>query len=110
MKKIQLNAFVNIVAFIAVLISLVSGIVLWQALPHGSGFRGGRGFLAEQFFWGLDRSAWLDLHYISSLAFGILVIYHLILHWNWIKCLPKIFSRKKGTECKQEEIYSQIAA
>ena len=110
MKKIQLNAFVDIVAFVAVLISLVSGIVLWQALPHGSGFRGGRGFLAPQLFWGLDRSAWTDLHYISSLAFGILVIYHLVLHWGWIKCLPGIFGRKKEPECKQEEICLPTAA
>jgi hypothetical protein len=95
MKKIKLNALVDISAFFASLVSIFSGIVLWQVLPSGAGFRGGRGLLTDRFFLGLTRHDWIDVHNISSLIFVILVAYHLILHWNWIKNLPNYLTRKE---------------
>jgi hypothetical protein len=88
MKKI--NTVVNIANFFAALVSLVSGIVIWKILPSGQGFRGGRGELDANLFWGFARHDWVNLHTISSLIFVGLVIVHLALHWYWIKNLPKM--------------------
>ncbi|RLI08379.1 hypothetical protein DRO42_06450 [Candidatus Bathyarchaeota archaeon] len=52
--RTRLNAIVNIVSLLVFLLSLVSGVVLWQVLPSGGGFQGGRGQIALS-FWGLAR-------------------------------------------------------
>ena len=90
MKKVKLNILVDIVAFFTFLISALSGIVLWQVLPSGNGFQGGRDLLTGQYFLGLTRHEWIDIHNISSLVFLIIVGIHLVLHWNWIRNIPKM--------------------
>jgi len=89
MKKVKLNAFIDIFSFFAFLFSFFSGVILWRVLP-GGGFHGGRVFLTEQFFLGLARQDWKNIHHVSCLIFTILILCHLILHWNWIKNLPKM--------------------
>jgi len=84
MKKTKLNIFVDIVAFLAFLVSLISGLVLWQVLPSGEGFQGGRGELTEKIFLGMERHDWLEIHDISSLLFAVIVLLHIILHWDLI--------------------------
>jgi hypothetical protein len=93
MKKAKLNAFVDIFSFFAFLFSLFSGIILWHVLPGGRYFQGGRAFLTEQFCLGLARHDWINIHHISGLIFIVLILCHLIFHWNWIKNLPKILRR-----------------
>jgi cytochrome b subunit of formate dehydrogenase len=40
------------------------------------------------------------LHDVSGVLFGVFIIVHLILHWNWIKCMTKsIF--KRDNKCKK---------
>ena len=40
------------------------------------------------------------LHDVSVVLFGVFIIVHLILHWNWIKCMTKnIF--KRYNKCKK---------
>ena len=40
------------------------------------------------------------LHDVSGILFGVFVIVHLILHWNWVVCMTKnIF--KKENKCKK---------
>jgi len=93
-KKIKLNAFVDVFSLFAFLVSSFSGVVLWQVLPRGEGFRGGRElFLADQFSLGLARHEWENIHHISGLIFIVLILCHLILHWNWMKNLPKILRK-----------------
>lgn len=89
MKK-KINIFVNIANLFAGLVSLFSGIVVWIVLPCGQGFRGGRANLDINLFLGLEHHSWLSIHIIFSLIFVGLIIVHLILHWYWIKNLPKM--------------------
>ena len=91
------NAWINITAFAAGIVSGVSGIVLWL-MPSG-GYRGGRGLAAPPTALGLSHDLWNDLHVWGSVALVALVLVHLVVHWCWIKKLPKILSkpRKKTT-------------
>jgi len=89
MKK-KINIFVNIASLFAGLVSLLSGVVIWILLPSGQGFRGGRGDLDINLFLGLERNYWMNIHIIFSLIFIGLIVIHLILHWYWIKNLPKM--------------------
>lgn len=100
-SKNKLNIIVDILNFFVGLISFVSGFVVWKFLPLGYGFRGGRGILTNNYsFWGLSRYNWIQIHSVSSLIFFVLIILHLILHWSWLKNLPKIL--KNNTSVQKE--------
>jgi len=91
MKKVRLNALVDIFAFFDFLISFFSGVIMWLVLP-GKGSQGGRAS-TERIFLGLARHDWKDIHLASVLIFTALILCHLVLHWNWIKNLPKTLKR-----------------
>ena len=76
--------------FLAFLVSLFSGIVAWKILPEGQSFRGGRGELGVNLLLGLERHNWMEINTAFSLIFVVLIIIHLVLHWHWIKNLPKM--------------------
>lgn len=67
------------------LVQVVSGFVLWLALPAGS--RGGT-FL-------LSRDAWLTMHNRAALLLIAIVIVHIILHWGWIVRMTKSYFSQK---------------
>ncbi|MDD2730973.1 MAG: DUF4405 domain-containing protein [Candidatus Portnoybacteria bacterium] len=92
--KTKINLIIDISAFVCFLVSGFAGIILWQILPSGNGFRGGRSDSVEDLFWGLYRHQWNDVHIYSGLILVALVLLHLILHWNWIKNIPKLFKTK----------------
>jgi len=54
-----------------------TGLLLAYRLPPGS--RGGHGLSAL----GWTRHEWGDLHYWISLAFLVLIVIHMALHWRW---------------------------
>ncbi|MBS7650401.1 MAG: DUF4405 domain-containing protein [Candidatus Bathyarchaeia archaeon] len=91
MNRTKLNAIVNILSLVLFLISLVSGLVLWQILPSGDGlgFRGGLGSRGR-IFMNITRNEWLDLHNYSSILFACSVAVHCLLHWRWFKSVMKI--------------------
>jgi len=91
MKRSKLNAIINILSLVLFLISLISGLVLWQILPGGEGsvFRGGFGSRGRTFI-NITRDEWLDLHNYSSILFTFSVTIQCLLHWSWFKSIRKI--------------------
>jgi hypothetical protein len=90
MKGIKLRAWGNIFLFLSFLVSAFSGLILGYVLPGGNGFRGGRGLVDVSVFLSLGRGEWVDIHTYSGLVFLVLAIIHFVVHWNWIKNLPKL--------------------
>lgn len=84
MKQQRWFIVIDILAFITFLMSLFSGLVMWLILPDRSGQLGLE-------FWGLARHDWSNIHLRSSLFFVAVILIHLILHWNWIKNIPRIW-------------------
>jgi hypothetical protein len=91
MRRITINALVDIGCLITFIPSLVSGLVLFFFLPSGSG-RGGN--LAA--YLGITRDQWLTMHNYWSLAFSVLLIIHLLLHWMYFRNIRKCL--KPGTK------------
>ncbi len=91
--KCKTNIVVDIAAAVTFLLSLVSGVVLWLILPLGSGLRGGRGLSEASYFLTLGRHGWLAIHIVFSVVVSLLVGYHLILHWCWIKRIPAMMEK-----------------
>jgi uncharacterized iron-regulated membrane protein len=94
MNRTALNAFVDLIALLSFIPSLVSGTVLW-ILPEG-GYRGGLNPAALQPFLGLARSAWKDLHFWSSALLAACILAHLLLHLRYFTRIPQYFRGRGG--------------
>jgi len=90
MRRITINALIDIGCLITFVPSLVSGLVLFFVLPSGGG-RGG----SHAVYLGLFRDQWLTMHNYWSLAFSALIIIHLILHWMYFWNIRKCLSPNK---------------
>lgn len=91
MKRNSLNFIVDLSALAALLGLGFSGFIIRQVLPPGSGGLGrllhdGRGREQIRTLWSLSRHEWGTVHYYLAVLFLFLVLAHLVLHWNWIKC------------------------
>ncbi|MBN2096717.1 DUF4405 domain-containing protein [Candidatus Peregrinibacteria bacterium] len=75
---------IDILAFAAFAVSLFSGFIMWLVLPYRSGQSG-------LTFWGWARHDWGDLHLYASLFFAVVVLIHLIVHWKWVKNIPRFW-------------------
>ncbi len=91
MNRTKFNVIIDILAAITFIISSLSGLILFFALPSSSGFRGNRVLISTNTVLALGRHEWINLHNISSIALLLLIIIHLIAHWQWIKKIPKYF-------------------
>jgi cytochrome b subunit of formate dehydrogenase len=84
LRKATRNYLIALVMALLVLVQLVSGFVLWLALPCG-----GRGGGGGTFLW--SRDVWLTMHNRSALLLAAIVIVHIILHWDWIVRMTKSY-------------------
>jgi hypothetical protein len=101
MKRMTLNFIVDLIAFIDFIAQAVTGFIIKYILPPGSGggfgqgqgYRGGRGPQEIREFLSMTRHEWGDIHFIFSIIFIVLILIHLVLHWNWIKACTKTFMK-----------------
>jgi hypothetical protein len=94
MGKATRNYLVGILMFLLALFEGVSGLVLWLILPKGGGYRWGRELLAEAtFLW--SRDTWIDLHDWVGVALAVVVVIHVVLHWDWIVHMAKRYFEEK---------------
>ncbi len=98
MKRVTVNALVDIGSVIALIPSLLTGLVLYIFLPSGGG-RGGSWVT----FLGITRHEWVLWHDISSFAFAALILIHLLLHWRFYKNIKKAFGPWAKDTCAQDE-------
>ena len=78
---------VDLLMFVDFVLLAVSGFILWIVFPAGE--QSGR---APAFLF--DRFGWIKIHDLTAVALVVLIVIHLILNWNWIKCM--IFSICRG--------------
>lgn len=95
MKRITINALVDVGCLITFIPSLISGLVLYLVLPSG----GGRGN-SWSLYLGIPRFQWLTMHDYTSLVFSALLILHLLLHWKFFRYL----GRPLTADAKEPEI------
>jgi hypothetical protein len=100
MKRITLNALINILTLAFFVTSATSGIILWLSLSceeispqdHSRIYEAGA-WSEHRLFIG-PRRGWTDLHTYSGLIFIVLVLSHDALHWRWYRNLPRILARR----------------
>jgi len=97
MKRVTVNAIVDIGCIITFLPSLLTGLVLYLFLPSG----GGRGSSWSTWM-GITRHDWILWHDVASFALAVLIIIHLLLHWNFFQRITKRPDMQAKDECEAE--------
>ena len=83
MSKLKLNYLVDFLAAISFLIVAKTGLIIFFFLPEGVR-RGG-----YQEFFGITKNTYVGIHNWSGIILIILIVFHFILHWQWIVCTTK---------------------
>ena len=98
MRKITINALVDIGCLVTFIPSLISGLVLYLVLPSGGGRGGGSGV-----YLGIARDQWLNMHNYTSRVFAALIIIHLLLHWMYFRNIRKCLIVKNKAACDVQD-------
>jgi hypothetical protein len=94
MKRITINALVDLGGLITFIPSLITGLVLYLVLPEGSGKASG--------FMGVARTQWISMHDYTSLVFAALLIVHLILHVKFFRNIRSCLTTGDKKSCDTE--------
>lgn len=95
----RLNFFLDTILLAAFSLVSLSGLIVWLILPSG-GYQGGRNPFYGATLLGLTRHGWSDLHLWTGLAISAVVIIHLALHWSWIVCMLRRYTRARPRRIK----------
>jgi hypothetical protein len=78
LKKNALKYLINITLFVDITSIAVLGLFLGYVIPKGQG----RSF--QNYFLGLPRHEWADIHLYLSLFFLVLLLFHVWFNWTWV--------------------------
>lgn len=90
MRRVTINALVDIGCLIMFITSLISELVLYLVLPES----GGRGSGWTTYL-GIARNQWVPMHNNTSLVFAALLILHLLLSWKFFWHINRILTGKE---------------
>lgn len=107
MRKTTLNLAVDLAACVVMMLLAATGLIVRYFLPAGSGGRGGGSQLA---LWGLGRHDWGAVHFWLSIALGVLIVLHIVLHWSWVctttrRHLPSFAQWPSATSQRVQNLY-----
>ncbi|MBI1389510.1 MAG: DUF4405 domain-containing protein [bacterium] len=104
MKRVQLNLYLNLAAYVLLLGLISTGLLMEFTLLPGS--RGGQGMAV----WGMTRHDWGDIHFYISLGFMTALLLHLYLHWEWILSTFRRFITPRNTAALSVVALISVAA
>jgi multisubunit Na+/H+ antiporter MnhB subunit len=83
MKKNDWKYAIDTLMFVSLIGIVVVGLLLAFVIPRGSAPDGAKVFLD------IHRHDWGNIHLYLSLAFTAFVAIHILLNWDWVKCMAK---------------------
>ena len=89
-NKAKINFIVDSFGLVAFLIVAITGFWRWWFLPSGGAGRGVAYEVVEL------RQSVVLWHDYSGLVLTVIVVIHLLLHWNWIVCMVKSFFNNRN--------------
>jgi Domain of unknown function (DUF4405) len=84
MDKPQINFLIDALMFLCVMALAGLGLLMKYIMPPGRELWVKYGSNPELSWLGWDRHDWGDIHLYLAIAFLILLLFHIILHWNQI--------------------------
>jgi hypothetical protein len=85
-SKTKWNAWLDAVVFTALVLTTLTGVILWLILPEGSGS-------SYSLFLGVSKSAWVTVHDWAGVAMLAGLLTHVVLHWEWVTCIAARITR-----------------
>lgn len=76
MNRTLINVIIDLIAALLMLGMIITGYLLRFPLPPGSN--------KSLILWGLSRHQWGGVHFWISLSLLLVMLLHLVLHWNWV--------------------------
>jgi len=77
MNKNERNFWLDVTIFVALLITTITGFLLWLVIPHK----------LTIVFLGLSRSVWVAAHIYSGVVGLAGIVIHIVRHRDWLKAL-----------------------
>jgi hypothetical protein len=77
MSKTERNFWLDGSIFVALLITTLTGFILWLVIPHK----------LDTIFLGFSRSVWIAAHISSALVGLAGIVMHIVMHRGWLKAL-----------------------
>lgn len=77
MSKTEKNFWLDITIFVALLITTLTGFLLWLVIPH----------TLDIFFFGFSRSTWVSAHICFGVVGLACIALHIVWHWDWLKAM-----------------------
>jgi hypothetical protein len=77
MSKTERNFWLDGAIFVAFLITIITGFILWLVIPHKM----------DIVFLGFSRSVWVAAHICSGVLGLAGIVVHIVWHWGWLKAL-----------------------
>ncbi len=97
-KKSKTNFLIDVFMFVVMMLIAGLGILIKYILIPGKKQWQVYDENVDLTFLGLDRHQWGTIHLILGGLFFVLLIWHIVLHWNTIKCLPGRFISGKNAK------------
>jgi cytochrome b subunit of formate dehydrogenase len=94
MNKAKMNYFLDLAMVFLFLVSAFTGILLF--FMGSGGFQGGRNPNFRNNLLGIPRNSLRDFHNYSGIVLIIIILIHIILHFDWILNMTKSFFRKNN--------------
>jgi hypothetical protein len=85
MRKATVHYVLDAIEGLILLGLVISGFMLWLALPEGS--EAGKTVL-------FDRQSWVQLHRCLAVALLVFFSTHIITHWTWITYMTKSYFKR----------------
>ena len=89
-KRINVIYWVDVGLALTFTLSFLTGILKWPRFLPNLGIK----------YSSLPMNLFTKVHDLGGLAMGLLVIVHIILHWNWIVCMTKKKFNRKVEKCE----------
>jgi hypothetical protein len=77
MNKTKHNFWLDVIIFVALLITTITGFFLWLVIPHK----------LDIVFLGFSRGVWATDHIYSGVVGLAGIVMHIVWHWDWLKAL-----------------------
>ncbi len=88
MKKNDWKYLIDTLMFVSLLGIVVVGLLLAFVIPRGSAPADAKVLLD------VHRHDWGNIHLYLSLAFTAFVTVHILLNWDWVKCMARKYFKK----------------
>ena len=79
MSKTEHNFWLDVTIFVALLITTITGFILWLVIPHK----------LDIVFLGFSRSVWVAAHIYSGVVGLAGIVMHIVRHRGWLEALRR---------------------